>query len=142
MVCALCVAWAAASASSRAGWKTRLGGIGSVIAQLLAARGLVAIRAAAHVEMEMVVMIGVAVGREADREAPAAAAVDLAQEAADPLVLAVPAFADGDVAAVGEQEARDVDRIGAAMFGEALSRPAVDRPAGIGSERLDPRDPA
>ena len=83
-------------------------------------------------------MISVRIGAEADREAPAATLVDLAEESADILLLAAPACLDRDPAPVGEKEGGDIDRIGEAMLAHPRAGPAVDRATGISSERLDP----
>src|SRR5687768_11676186 len=64
-------------------------------------RGLAAIRAAAHVEMQMVVMIGVRIRAETDREAAAAALVNVAQEPANALVVASPSLLNRDPPSVG-----------------------------------------
>ena len=65
--------------------------------------------------MQMVAVEGIGVGADHDLEAAAGGLVDGAQEAADVLVLAVPAVEHLDAAPVGEDEGGYVDGIGAAI---------------------------
>ncbi len=87
-------------------------------------------------------MIGVGFRAKRDAEAAAARLVSIAQEAADILILRVPAIEDGDAAAVVEHECCDVDGVGAAMLAKLPAGPAVDGAAGIGAEALDSSDAA
>ena len=66
-------------------------------------------------EMEVVVVGGVVVGREHCREQAAAAVADLVKEAALFALVAL-VGGDADPAAVLEPKARDIDRIGAGML--------------------------
>src|SRR6187402_1104747 len=123
---------AAEAASSLALGKMRWGMEVSVMASRLAA-----VWPPAHIEMEVIAMVGVGVGAEHDVEAAAGGAVEIVQEGARLGVRAVPIVPDRDAAAVGKLKSGDVDRVGAAMFGQLVAFDIVDRAAGERAEALD-----
>src|SRR3546814_1501244 len=73
--------------------------------------------AAAHVEMEMVVMRGVVIGAEHGAEPLAGAGVDDLQKLPDPPV-AIPVVLDADAPPVAQHAGGHVDRIAVRMFGQ------------------------
>src|SRR6266700_4099580 len=81
----------------------------------------------ANVEMDMVVMVGIAVGGQYDREITAGPARQAAQKEALRPELA-PIVFDVDCRAVGQPEAGDVDRSAQGVLAEVAA--AVDRAAG------------
>src|SRR5260370_33663594 len=88
--------------------------------------------------MDVVVMLGVAVGGQNDREITAGAARKMAQEQALRPALA-PILLDADRGAVGQAKAGDVDRPAQRVLAEVAA--AVDRAAGKAAEGVDPDNP-
>jgi hypothetical protein len=77
--------------------------------------------------MEMIAVEGVGVGSEPHLEAAAAGIVHRPKEAADVLLLAVPAGENCDPPSVGEDEGADVDRIRTAVLAQPSPGLAVDQ---------------
>src|SRR5437016_8001151 len=92
----------------------------------------------ADIEMDVVVMLGVAVGGQHDREVTAGPARKMTQEQALGPALA-PIVLDADGRAVGQPKAGDVDRPAQGVLAEVTA--AVDRAAGKAAEVVDPYDP-
>src|SRR6266436_1616837 len=91
--------------------------------------------ARADIEMDVVVVLGVAVGGQHDREITAGPARKMPQKQALRPALA-PIVFDADGAAVGQAKTRDVDRPARGVLAEVAA--AVDRAAGKAAEVVDP----
>src|SRR5258708_2888575 len=88
--------------------------------------------------MDVVVMLGVAVGGQHDREIAAGLAGKTMQKEALRPALA-PIMLDADRGAVGQAKAGDVDRPAQGVLAEVAA--AVDRTAGKAAEVVDPDAP-
>jgi hypothetical protein len=97
---------------------------------------LAARSAAREIDVNMIVVKSVRAGREHGREALACAGMDGAQKSAL-LGLAFPSALEIHLAAVGEAEARNVERIAEGVLGDGRPRLAVHGAAGIGGDLLD-----
>src|SRR3546814_17989895 len=73
-------------------------------------------RAAAHVEMKMIVVETIRVGTKTNGKTPASGSVRHAQKIADAGIGSAPAVLHRDSAPVGQDERRNVGGIGARMF--------------------------
>ena len=90
------------------------------------------------VEMEVIGVRGIVVGRKHGSERPAGLVARAAQEGgfrARPC----PASRDADAPAVVEDEGRDVDRVAGSVLAPASFPLAVESAAAVGTEVLDPR---
>ena|SRR5688572_25220356 len=100
------------------------------------------IRAAPHVEMEMIVVEGIGVRTQYDLKSAAGGLMQGAQKISRIGVRAIPILLHRDPPAIGEDEGGYIDRIGARMFGQLVAEYPVDRAARIAAETLDFHDRA
>src|SRR3546814_11536577 len=83
--------------------------------------------------MKMIVMKRIGLGSECDAETAAPGLMDGAEESAHVVIVAVPTFEYRDAASVAQDEAGDVDGVGAAMLAPLAAGHPVDRTASIGA---------
>lgn len=88
------------------------------------------------VEMQMVGVGLVIIGRQGRRKQRAGAIAHFLEEAG-PLVVRIPMAGNRDGAPVGEAEGGDVDRIGGRMFAEIAGLPAADAAAAVAAKGGD-----
>ncbi len=91
------------------------------------------------VEMQMIGMRGVIIGRKHGREKVACAAADFAQEGGI-LTCVRPVAKHADAPAAGKAKAGDVERIGGSMLAERALGTPVEATTRIASEMIDARD--
>src|SRR5258708_39979037 len=91
--------------------------------------------------MQVVVVLGIALGGQHDRKIPACSLSEVTQEATLRAAF-VPVALDADRGAVRQAEAGDVDRLTTSMLAPSPRGSRILPPAGIGAEVIDPGGPA
>src|SRR5688500_4257863 len=91
------------------------------------------------VQMEMVLVRRIVIGRQHGREQVAGAVADLVEKAAA-RPLCFPVAGNADPRSVREREAGNVDGVGRRMLAPAALRAAVEAAAAVAAEMLDGRD--